>query len=152
MPQIATVGLVGGFRDDGGIGAPEEPAGFRRNNRVCSVLRDSSRVKRKDRSLPQPIFQWGAGDGELALAGVRASSTGCPCGCCKASAGPAPGTASKGSGFQPAEWESVLRAWAMTWVCYFFLLPPYPGGFSRKASDSHSKSEEHTSELQSLRH
>jgi putative addiction module component (TIGR02574 family) len=29
VPQIATVGLVGGFlREDGAIGAPEEPAGF----------------------------------------------------------------------------------------------------------------------------
>jgi hypothetical protein len=28
MPQFATVGLVGGFREDGAIGAPEEPAGF----------------------------------------------------------------------------------------------------------------------------
>jgi hypothetical protein len=82
------------------------------------------------------VLAGGAGDGELELAGVRASSTGCPCGCCKASAGPAPGTASKGSDSEPTEWESVLRAWAMTWACYFCLLPPYSGGFSRKASDS----------------
>ena len=33
VPQIATVGLVGGFRDDGASGAREEPAGFRRNLR-----------------------------------------------------------------------------------------------------------------------
>ena len=26
MPRIATVGLVGGLRDNGAIGAPEEPA------------------------------------------------------------------------------------------------------------------------------
>jgi hypothetical protein len=29
VPQIATVGLVGGFWEDGTIGAPKEPAGFR---------------------------------------------------------------------------------------------------------------------------
>ena len=28
MPQIATVGLVGGFQEGGAIGAQEEPAGF----------------------------------------------------------------------------------------------------------------------------
>ena len=35
MPQIATVGLVDGFRDDGASGAREEPAGFGRNLRAC---------------------------------------------------------------------------------------------------------------------
>jgi hypothetical protein len=39
VPQIATVGLVGGFRDTGAIGTQEEPAAFRRNTRACSVLR-----------------------------------------------------------------------------------------------------------------
>ena len=39
MPQIATVGLVGGFREDGAIGDPEEPAGFRRKLIACRVLR-----------------------------------------------------------------------------------------------------------------
>jgi hypothetical protein len=34
-------------RDDGAIGTQEEPAIFRRNNRVYSVLRDSGRAKRK---------------------------------------------------------------------------------------------------------
>jgi hypothetical protein len=29
VAQIATVGLVGGFREVGAIGTPEEPAGFR---------------------------------------------------------------------------------------------------------------------------
>ena len=28
MPQIATAGHVGGFREDGAIGTQEEPAGF----------------------------------------------------------------------------------------------------------------------------
>ena len=52
MPQIATVGLVGGLRDDGGIGTQEEPAVFRRNTIALRVLRDSGLVKRKGRSLP----------------------------------------------------------------------------------------------------
>ena len=46
MPQIATVGLVGGFWEDGAIGAREEPAVFRRNTRALSVLRDSCPVIR----------------------------------------------------------------------------------------------------------
>ena len=48
MPQIATVGLVAGFRDKGAIGTQEEPGVFRCNTRVCSVLRDSGLVERKD--------------------------------------------------------------------------------------------------------
>ena len=40
MPQIATVGLVGGFWEDGAIGTPEEPAVFRRNTGALRVLRD----------------------------------------------------------------------------------------------------------------
>ena len=47
MPQFATVGLVGGFRDDGASGAREEPAGFRRNLRACRLLRYSGPVRRK---------------------------------------------------------------------------------------------------------
>ena len=47
MPQIASVGLVGGFRDDGGIGTQEEPAIFRRKTSGLRVLRDSGLVKRK---------------------------------------------------------------------------------------------------------
>ena len=39
MPQISTVGLVGGFREDGAIGDPEERAGFRRKLIACRVLR-----------------------------------------------------------------------------------------------------------------
>jgi hypothetical protein len=39
VPQIATVGLVGGFREDGAIGDPEEPAGFRRKLIAYRVLR-----------------------------------------------------------------------------------------------------------------
>jgi hypothetical protein len=54
VPQIAKVGLVGGFRDDGAIGTQEEPAAFRRNTRALRVLRDSGPVKRKGRSLPHP--------------------------------------------------------------------------------------------------
>ena len=45
MPQIAAVGLVGGFREDGAIGAPEEPAGFQRKLKAWSVLRYSGPVK-----------------------------------------------------------------------------------------------------------
>src|ERR1019366_4196555 len=56
VPQIATVGLVGGFRDDGGIGTQEEPAVFRRNTRALRVLRDSGLVKRKGRSLPHLLL------------------------------------------------------------------------------------------------
>ena len=41
MPQIATVGLAGGFRDDGRSGSQAEPAGFRRKTRALRVLRDS---------------------------------------------------------------------------------------------------------------
>src|ERR1017187_580528 len=41
---------------------------------------------------------------------------------------------------QPAEWESVLRAWAMTLARYFYLLPPCSGGFSRSKSASFSRS------------
>ena len=52
MPQIATVGLVSRFRDDGGIGTQEEPAVFRRKTRAFRVLRDSGPVKRKGWSLP----------------------------------------------------------------------------------------------------
>ena len=48
MPQIATVGLVAGFRDKGAIGTQQESAVFRCNTRVCSVLRDSGLVERKD--------------------------------------------------------------------------------------------------------
>ena len=47
MPQIAAVCLVGGVRDDGGIGTQEEPAGFRRKTIALRVLRDSGLVKRK---------------------------------------------------------------------------------------------------------
>jgi hypothetical protein len=50
--QIATVGLVGGFREEGAFGAAEEPAGFPRNTRALRVLRYSGPVKRKSRSLP----------------------------------------------------------------------------------------------------
>ena len=48
MPQIATVGLAGGFGDDVAIGTQQESAVFRCNTRVCSVLRDSGLVERKD--------------------------------------------------------------------------------------------------------
>ena len=47
MPQFATVGLVGGFRDDGAGVALEEPAGFRRNLRARRLLRYSGPVRRK---------------------------------------------------------------------------------------------------------
>ena len=40
MPQIATVGHAGGFRDDGAIGTQEEPAVFRRNTITLRVLRE----------------------------------------------------------------------------------------------------------------
>ena len=39
MPQNATVGLVGGLRDNGAIGTQEEPAVFRRKLRAWRVLR-----------------------------------------------------------------------------------------------------------------
>src|ERR1035441_2250002 len=50
MPQFATVGLVGGFRDDGASGAREEPAGFRRNFRACRLLRYSGPVRQIGRA------------------------------------------------------------------------------------------------------
>ena len=48
MPQTSTVGLAGGFGDEGAIGTQQESAVFRCNTRVCSVLRDSGLVERKD--------------------------------------------------------------------------------------------------------
>jgi hypothetical protein len=48
MPQNATVGLVRGFREDGAIGAPEEPAVFRRKTRAWFwVLAETSRRRAK---------------------------------------------------------------------------------------------------------
>ena len=47
VPQFATVGLVGGFRDDGASGAREEPAGFRCNLRAYRLLRYSGPIRRK---------------------------------------------------------------------------------------------------------
>ena len=41
MPQIATVGLAGWFRDDGASGTQVEPAGFWRKTIALRVLRDS---------------------------------------------------------------------------------------------------------------
>jgi hypothetical protein len=55
MPQVATVGRGDGVRDDGAIGTQEEPAVFRRNNRVGSVLRDSGRAKRKGVMCSQEV-------------------------------------------------------------------------------------------------
>ena len=49
MPQIATVGRVGGFLEGGAIGTQEEPAGFRRKLRAWRVLRYSEQVDRGDR-------------------------------------------------------------------------------------------------------
>jgi hypothetical protein len=49
VPQIATVGLVGGFREDGAIRAQEEPAGFQRKLRARRVLRYSCPVDHGDR-------------------------------------------------------------------------------------------------------
>src|ERR1035438_9582061 len=54
VPQITTVGLVGGFRDDGGIGTQEEPAVFRRKTRVLRVLCDSG-LRNPD---PLPDIDW----------------------------------------------------------------------------------------------
>ena len=51
MPQIATVGLVGGFRDDGGIGTQEEPAVFRRKPRAAELL---SPWKWRESNSPSP--------------------------------------------------------------------------------------------------
>ena len=48
MPQIATVGLVGEFWEDGAIDAPEEPAGFRRKIRFWRVLRQAGGTKTTD--------------------------------------------------------------------------------------------------------
>ena len=48
MPQIATVGLVGGFWEDGAIGTPEEPAGFRRKIRSWRVLRQAGGTRTTD--------------------------------------------------------------------------------------------------------
>jgi hypothetical protein len=48
MPQIATVGRPGGFREDGAIGAQKEPAGFRRKLRAWRVLRYSCPMDRGD--------------------------------------------------------------------------------------------------------
>ena len=48
MPQIATVGLVGGFWEDGASGAPEEPAGFRRKISSWRVLRQAGGTKTTD--------------------------------------------------------------------------------------------------------
>ena len=55
MPQISTVGRGDGFRDDGAIGTQEEPAVFRRNTRVCSVLRDSGPVETKGPEFAAPL-------------------------------------------------------------------------------------------------
>src|ERR1019366_3294631 len=49
VPQIATVGRLGGFREDGAIGTQEEPAGFRRKLRARRVLRCSCPVDRRHR-------------------------------------------------------------------------------------------------------
>ena len=59
MPQVATVGLGAGFRDDGAIGTKEEPAGFRRNLRAWNVL-GYSRVKamRRARSLNRRLHSY----------------------------------------------------------------------------------------------
>ena len=46
MPQIATVGFVGGFREGGAIGAQEEPAGLLRKLKAWRVLRYSFPVDR----------------------------------------------------------------------------------------------------------
>ena len=55
MPRIATVGLVGGFWEDGAIGDPEEPAGFRRKLRACRVLRAAELKEKKaaDSKVPE---------------------------------------------------------------------------------------------------
>jgi hypothetical protein len=45
VPENATVGLVGGFGDDGAIGPQEEPAGFRRKLRAWRVLGYSGPAK-----------------------------------------------------------------------------------------------------------
>ena len=52
VPENATVGLVGGLRDNGATGTQEESAVFRRNTRALRVLCDSGPAKRKGRSLP----------------------------------------------------------------------------------------------------
>jgi hypothetical protein len=44
VAQIATVGFVGGFREDDAIGTQEGLAGFRRKLRACRVLRNSGSV------------------------------------------------------------------------------------------------------------
>ena len=74
MPQIATVGLVGGFREDGAIGAPDEPAGLQRfdHSLVHFILRRESVMDRGDlRELSGLLFQGaerGLASAELALA------------------------------------------------------------------------------------
>ncbi|MCX6922724.1 MAG: hypothetical protein NT154_05850 [Verrucomicrobia bacterium] len=46
MPQIATVGLVGGLRANGAIGTQEEPAVFRRNTKGLRGLVQGSYTQR----------------------------------------------------------------------------------------------------------
>jgi hypothetical protein len=54
VPQTATVGIVGGFMEDGAIGTPEEPAVFGQAGRRQSSLStlfvepDSTRLARGD--------------------------------------------------------------------------------------------------------
>src|ERR1035441_8620041 len=55
MPQIASVGLVGGFRDAGRIGTQEDPAVFRRNTNALRVLRDSGLVKTEGPEFAAPL-------------------------------------------------------------------------------------------------
>jgi hypothetical protein len=47
------VGLVGGFREVGANGTPEEPSGFRRKLRVWRVLRYSGLVIRSWMRVPE---------------------------------------------------------------------------------------------------
>jgi hypothetical protein len=46
VPEIATVDLAGGFRDNDAIGAQEERAGFRHKLKAWRVLRYSGPIRR----------------------------------------------------------------------------------------------------------